>query len=42
MNRFYEQWLETSQTNLTQFDKKNVPAFNEMLKSYNLILAIQP
>ena len=42
VNRFYEQWLETSQTELGQFQKKDVSTFNEMLKSHNLMLAIQP
>ena len=42
VNRFYEQWLETSQTSLRGFQGKDVTAFNEMLKSHHLMLAIQP
>ncbi len=42
VNRSYEQWLETSQTELGAFQKKDVPAFNDLLKNNHLMLAIQP
>jgi len=42
VNKFYHQWIEQSQASLKEFDEKDVPAFNDLLKSHHLILAIQP
>jgi photosystem II stability/assembly factor-like uncharacterized protein len=42
VNRYYEQWLETSATDLHQFEGKDVPAFDDLLKKSHLLLAIQP
>jgi photosystem II stability/assembly factor-like uncharacterized protein len=42
VNRTYEQWLEDSQTALDAFERKEVPAMNDLLKTHHLLLAIQP
>ncbi len=42
VNRYFEQWLETSQTALHEFQVKDISAFNDMLKSHHLTLALQP
>jgi photosystem II stability/assembly factor-like uncharacterized protein len=42
VNDFYKQWLATSKSAVKDFEAKDVPAFNETLKSHHLLLAIQP
>jgi photosystem II stability/assembly factor-like uncharacterized protein len=39
---YYRQWLSQSQTALSEFERKDVPAFNSLLKSHKLQLAIEP
>ncbi len=42
VNNYFRQWMAQSQTALHEFQQKDVPAFNALLKSHNLQLAIQP
>jgi photosystem II stability/assembly factor-like uncharacterized protein len=42
VNEYYKQWLVQSKSSLQEFEAKDVPAFNAMLKAHNLLLAIQP
>jgi photosystem II stability/assembly factor-like uncharacterized protein len=42
VNKFYHQWIEQSHEALKEFDEKDVPAFNDLMKSHQMMLAIQP
>lgn len=42
VNDYFRQWMDSSQSALRDFDAKDVPAFNALLKSHKLLLAIQP
>lgn len=42
VNRFYQQWIEQSESALHAFEQKDVPGFNDVLKNHHLLLAIQP
>jgi photosystem II stability/assembly factor-like uncharacterized protein len=42
VNNYFRQWMAQSQAALRQFQQKDVPAFNSLLKSHNLQLAIEP
>jgi hypothetical protein len=42
VNKFYHEWIAQSQASLKEFDEKDVPAFNDLLKSHHFLLAIQP
>jgi photosystem II stability/assembly factor-like uncharacterized protein len=42
VNDYFRQWMDDSESALRDFDAKDVPAFNTLLKSHKLLLAIQP
>lgn len=42
VNQYFQQWLDQSDAAIQQFKEKDVPGFNEMVKSHHLMLAIQP
>ncbi len=42
VNDYFRQWMAQSQAALREFRRKDVPAFNALLKSHKLQLAIQP
>jgi photosystem II stability/assembly factor-like uncharacterized protein len=42
VNDYFRQWMAQSQATLRQFQQKDVPAFNSLLKSHHLQLAIEP
>lgn len=39
---YFRQWLAQSRDAVNQFEQKDVPAFNSLLKSHKLMLAIEP
>jgi photosystem II stability/assembly factor-like uncharacterized protein len=42
VNDYYRHWMDDSQSALRDFDAKDIPAFNAVLKSHKLLLSIQP
>jgi photosystem II stability/assembly factor-like uncharacterized protein len=42
VNDYFRQWLAQSRAALDQFEQKDVPAFNSLLKSHKLMLALEP
>ncbi|HEV2387858.1 MAG TPA: hypothetical protein VGS20_11450 [Candidatus Acidoferrales bacterium] len=42
VNDSFRQWMAQSQADLRQFQQHDVAAFNSLLKSHNLMLAIEP
>jgi photosystem II stability/assembly factor-like uncharacterized protein len=42
VNEYLNQWMAQSETELRQFQQTDVPVFNSLLKSHNLVLAIEP
>jgi photosystem II stability/assembly factor-like uncharacterized protein len=42
VNNYFREWMAQSQNALRQFQQKDLPAFNAVLKSHNLQLAIAP
>src|SRR5579863_5690427 len=42
VNNYFRDWMAQSQNALRQFQQKDLPAFNAVLKSHNLQLAIAP
>jgi photosystem II stability/assembly factor-like uncharacterized protein len=42
VNDYFRQWIAQSQTELRQFQQRDVPQFNSLLKSHGLSAAIEP
>ncbi len=42
VNNYFRQWMIKSEGELRQFQQKDVPAFNSLLKSHHLSLGIEP
>jgi photosystem II stability/assembly factor-like uncharacterized protein len=42
VNNYFREWMAQSQNTLRQFQQKDLPAFNAVLKSHNLQLAVAP
>lgn len=42
VNDSFRHWMDDSPSALRDFDAKDIPEFNALLKSHKLVLAIQP
>jgi hypothetical protein len=42
VNQYFQQWMDQSNSAIQQFKEKDVPEFNDLVKSHHLLFAIQP